>query len=180
VKNGYAKNFLIPNKKAICFTPNSQKLFDAKKAEFEKADESKLAVAKKVKDKMIGQNVIIIENASDDGRLYGSVNAVVISDEINKIIDEKAVVKTDVHLSNTIKDIGVYVVKVDLHPEVLFDVKVIVTRVESEVEVLLKAYDKAKKDAAAAEVKEKKSKKEKVVKSEEEFVVEIKEEVVAT
>ena len=160
VRNGFAKNFLIPNKKAICFTPNSQKLFEAKRAEFEKANEDQLSLAKKVKDKLIGQNVVVIENASDDGRLYGSVNALVIADKINQIIKEKSVEKTAVNLSNPIKDLGVYIVKINLHPEVLFEVKVVVSRAESEVEAVLKAYEKSKREAAeVVEVKEKKSKK---------------------
>lgn len=155
VRNGYAKNFLIPNQKAICFTPNSQKLFDARKAEFQKANDEKLALAQEVKTKLIGQNIIVIENASDDGRLYGSVNAALIAEKINKIVAKKAVEKTDVTLLNPIKDIGVYLVKIDLHPEVLLEVKVVVSRVESEVDALLKAHDKAKKDAAVAEEKSK-------------------------
>lgn len=174
VKNGYAKNFLIPNQKAICFTPNSQKLFEAKKAEFEKANEENLSLANKVKNKLLGQNIVIIENASDDGRLYGSVNPSLIAEKVNKIVGERTVAKSNVFLGKPIKELGVYLIKIDLHSEAVFEVKLIVSRLESEVEVLLKAYDKAKKDALEAEKKPE----AKVKKSEE--AVEQTEEVVAS
>ncbi len=142
VKNGYAKNFLIPNKKAICFTPSNVKVFETKKGEFLKAHEENLDVAGKIKEKVAGKNIIILENASDDGRLYGSVNASVIAGRINDIIKQKTVSRSDIFLKKPVKEIGIYDVKVSLHSEINFEVKVIVSRSESEAEALLKASEK--------------------------------------
>lgn len=155
VKSGYAKNFLIPSKKAICFTPNSQKLFEAKRVEFEQVNDDNFAIAKKVKDKLEGKDIIIIESASDDGRLYGSVSSTTIAAKVNDVVGSKAVSRAVVFLRKPIKEIGVYAVKLDLHSDVDLEVRVIVTRSESEIEALLKA---AKSESEPVE--EKKSKKE--------------------
>jgi large subunit ribosomal protein L9 len=163
VKNGYAKNFLIPMKRAICMTKNNQKLFEAQKDQYEKANDSSLKTAEDAKNKLLAKNIVIIENASDDGRLYGSVSVSVIAEKINEALGDKIVEKTDVILAKPIKNIGVYSVKIDLHSDLVFAVKLVVSRSESEVEALVKADEKAKKDALAAQnQKEEKVKKEEV------------------
>jgi len=150
VKNGYAKNFLIPSKKAICYTASNFKIFESKRNEFEKENQDQLSLAKKIKDKIFGQNVIVIENASDDGRLYGSVNSAVIAAQVSKLFGEKSVSRSEVFLKKPIKEIGVYDVRLNLHSELSFEVKVIVTRSESEIESLLKADKKsANKNSSA-------------------------------
>lgn len=157
VKNGYAKNFLVPTKKAIYFTPNNKKDFESRRAEFEKANNDNLAQAKKIKEKLAGKDVIVIESASDDGRLYGSVNSASIANKINEIIGSKVASRSNVFLKKPIKEIGLFFVKIDLHLEVEIEARVIVSRSESEVEALLKAAKEAKN---AAENAAKKSKKE--------------------
>jgi large subunit ribosomal protein L9 len=154
VKNGYAKNFLIPNKKAICFTPNNNKIFETRKHEFEQENLKNMSAAEKVKAKITGKDVVIIENASDDGRLYGSVSSSSIAAKINEMIGEKLVVRADIFLKKPIKEIGVYEVKLNLHSEVAFDVRLIVTRSESEIEALLKADKKGAKGADKNSVQE--------------------------
>ncbi len=163
VKNGYAKNFLIPNKKAICATSNNSKIFESKRQEFEQANDKDLAIAESVREKISGKDVIIIENASDDGRLYGSVNSSVIAIKINDIVKSKAASRVNVFLKKPIKDIGVYSVKLSLHSEVVIDLRLIVARSESEVAALLKAEKKSeervetKAEVKSEEVKEKTS-----------------------
>lgn len=160
VKNGYAKNFLIPNKKAICFTTNNYKIFETRKQEFEQENLKNLSVAEKVKVQISGKDVVVIENASDDGRLYGSVNSAVIAAKINEVIGEKLVSRADIFLKKPIKEIGLYEVKLNLHSEVALDVRLIVTRSESEIEALLKAEKKGSKSEnseAVSEVVEEKS-----------------------
>jgi large subunit ribosomal protein L9 len=154
VKNGYAKNFLIPSKKAICFTPTNQKLFEVKRAEFEQANENNLKDAKKLKDKLAGKDIVVIESASDDGRLYGSVNSSVIATKVNDVIGSKAVSRASVFLRKPIKEIGVYSVRLDLHSDINLDVRLIVTRSESEIEALLKAAAKAEKAAKNSDKEE--------------------------
>ena len=152
VKNGYAKNFLIPNKKAICFTVGNYKIFESRKHEFELENQKNLEGASKVKEKIFGKDVIIIENASDDGRLYGSVSSSDIANKINDMIGGKSISRADIFLKKPIKEIGVYEVKVAPHSEVGFDVRLIVTRSESEIEMLLKADKKAANKFAQSEV----------------------------
>ena len=145
VKSGYAKNFLIPNKRAICFTPNNYKIFEAKKDEFEKANQNNLGVAAKAQEQVAGKDIIIIQSASDDGRLYGSVNSALIATKINETIGQKVLSRSDIFLQKPIKEIGVYEVKIEPHSEVSFNVRLIVTRSESEVSALLKAEKKVGK-----------------------------------
>jgi large subunit ribosomal protein L9 len=179
VKNGYAKNFLIPNKKAICFTVNNNKIFEAKRQEFEQENIKNLEKADSLKNIISSKDIIIIENASDDGRLYGSVNSGVIADKINEIAKQKLVSRLDIFLKKPIKEIGIYQVKISPHSEVSFDVRLIVTRSESEIDALLKAEKKGNKGSESEESvaqvevvrsdKPKKSKKDEV--PEEEVVI---------
>lgn len=152
VKNGYAKNFLIPTKKAICFTANSYKIFEARKQEFEQENQKNLEGASKVKQSVNGKDIVIIKNASDDGRLYGSVSSADIATKVNEIIGAKNVSRSDIFLKKPIKEIGVYQVKLAPHSEVSFEVRLIVTRSESEIEALLAAERKGGKSADKSEV----------------------------
>jgi len=154
VKNGYAKNFLIPNKRAICFTTNNYKIFETKKHEFEQANLQNFGVAGQVKEKIAGKDVIIIQNASDDGRLYGSVNSSTIAARLNEIVGQKAISRTDIFLKKPIKEIGIYEIKLTPHSEVSFDVRLIVSRSESEIAALLKAEKKNSKSSEKEETSE--------------------------
>lgn len=133
------KNFLIPTGKALSFTKNNYKVFESKKADFEKESADKVVAANAVKEKIIGKNVIIIENASDDGRLYGSVNAALIAEKINAFSGSDLLSRNDISLEKPIKEVGVYKVLVSPHSDVTFTVRVVVSRSESEVDLLLKA-----------------------------------------
>jgi len=144
VKNGYAKNFLIPNKKAICFTEENYKSFESKKHEFEQGSIARLEGASKIKALTEGKNIIIIENASDDGRLYGSVNSSLIASKINELIGEKLVEKSAIFLNKPIKETGIYEVKLALHSELSISVKLVVSRTESEAQALLNPKKPAK------------------------------------
>jgi large subunit ribosomal protein L9 len=146
VKNGYAKNYLIPNKKAICFTPENYKSFAEKKSQYEQLNKEKLDLANKVKSLVEGKNIIILENASDDGRLYGSVNTSLIANKINDSISEKLIEKSSIFLAKPIKEIGIFSVKVDLHNDVEILVKLVVSRSESEAQALLNPVKKGSKN----------------------------------
>jgi len=144
VKNGYAKNFLIPNKKAICFTEENYKAFEGKKHEFEQESVKRLEGASKIKALTEGKNIIIIENASDDGRLYGSVNSSLIASKINELIGEKLVEKSAIFLNKPIKETGIYEAKLALHSDLAISVKLVVSRSESEAQALLNPKKPAK------------------------------------
>ena len=153
VKNGYAKNFLIPNKKAICFSEENYKAFEGKKHEFEQESVKRLEGASKIKALTEGKNVIIIENASDDGRLYGSVNSSLIASKINELIGEKLVEKGAIFLSKPIKETGIYEAKLVIHSELSIAVKLVVSRSESEAQAMLnpKKPAKAKEENEASQ-----------------------------
>lgn len=144
VANGYAKNFLIPSGKAISYTPANYKVFESKKAEFEQENLKNLDSASKAKTKIANKDLLIIENASDDGRLYGSVSSSLLATKINEMLGEKIVSRSDIFLSKPIKDIGVYQVKLNLHSDISFEVRAIVTRSESEVDFLIRGSKKIK------------------------------------
>ena len=158
---------------------SNYKTFESKRKEFELQDQSELGIASQIKEQLAGKDVIIIENASDDGRLYGSVTSSDIAAKINEIIGQKSVTRANIFLKKPIKEIGIYEVKVDLHGSVEINARLIVSRSESEIQALLKAEKKNQKSnekseavevaevaAAPAEVKEKKPRKAKAKKSE--------------
>jgi large subunit ribosomal protein L9 len=164
VKNGYAKNFLIPNNKAICATANNSKIFESRRQEFEQANDKDLAIATSVKERISGKDVVILENASDDGRLYGSVNSTLISAKINEIVKEKVASRVNVFLKKPIKEVGVYSVQLSLHSDVVINLRLVVARSEAEVTALVKAE---KKSEVKPEVKSEKAKVTTEVKAEE-------------
>lgn len=168
VRDGYAKNFLVPKNKAIYFTANNKKVFEQKKEQFEKENSENLSAAESIRNEILGKDIIIIEHASDDGRLYGSVSIAVIADNINKILKDKSVERADIFLAKPIKDIGVYNIAIAPHSDVKFNIRLIVSRSEDEVKALLKDHDKSQKEYAKKEpASEKKNKKEKTVEKEE-------------
>lgn len=148
VKDGFAKNYLIPQKKAICWTASNFKVFESKRAEYEKLNSNSIELANKVKTKIEGKNIIILQNSSDDGRLYGSVNPGVIANKINEIINEKIITRSNVALKKPIKEIGVYEFKLSLHSQVDIELRLAVSRTESEAEILLNPELKKEKNKA--------------------------------
>lgn len=160
VKDGFAKNYLIPQKKAICWTVSNFKVFESKRADYEKLNSNSIDLANKVKSKIEAKNIIILQNASDDGRLYGSVNPGVIANKINEIIGEKLVGRSNVVLKKPIKEIGVYEFKLSLHSQIDIELKLAVSRSESEAEILLNPELKKEKNKASEE--ENSNKKEEV------------------
>jgi large subunit ribosomal protein L9 len=172
VKNGYGKNFLIPNKKAILYSVGNYKLFESKRKEFEEENTKNLSISEKIKEQIIGKDIIIIENASDDGRLYGSVTTSLIASKINEILGQKALNRANIFLTKPIKEIGLYDVRLNLHSDVDAKVRVIVTRSESEIEILLN--DQKKKNEVVEEEFVKVEKKKKIVELKEEKADEAK------
>ena len=123
VKDGYARNFLIPSGSARRATEANKAEFEAKRAELEKAAAEKLAAAQAEGEKLAGSNVKLSQKAGVDGRLFGSVTNHDISAELNK--QGYKVVKSQVRLPNgPIKTIGDTTVSVSLHTDVVVDVTV--------------------------------------------------------
>ena len=115
VKDGFARNYLFPNKKAIRATEDNKKVFEQKKEELEKLNSEKIKTAKETL-KVIPENITLIREASEQGALFGSVTSRDIVKEINN--DKLNISAKDVILKYNIKNIGDYVSEVILHPEV--------------------------------------------------------------
>jgi large subunit ribosomal protein L9 len=125
VKDGYARNFLIPTRAARRATEAAIKEFDAKRAELEKAAAEKLAAAQALAEKMNGRTVHITQKAGVDGRLFGSVTSFDVSEALNRI--DFKVQKAQVRMPNgPIKTVGEHTVTVVPHTDVVAEVKVVV------------------------------------------------------
>ncbi len=123
VKDGYARNFLIPQGKAKRVTPENLAAFEARRAELEKAAAEKLAAAQAEGEKLNGQNVEISRKAGVDGRLFGSVGNADIADALNA--KGFKIDKSFVRLPNgLLKMIGESAVQIALHTDVVVEVNV--------------------------------------------------------
>ena len=136
VKTGFARNYLLPNNKAIRFTRENVALFEAKKAEIiarhenaKKAAESKVDAVKNAKLHMIRQ-------AGDTGQLYGSVSSRDIARSLKEIAGVN-VESAQVLLGSPIKSVGVFDTKIALHPDVVVDVKIYVAQSQDEIDALV-------------------------------------------
>ena len=127
VKDGFARNYLLPNKKAIRASNENKKVFEQQKEELVKINEDKIAVAKEAV-KNIPDNIKIFREASEQGALFGSVTSRDIAKEIKA--DNFEINAKDIILKSNIKNIGDYIVEIVLHPEVSKKVNIIVKKSE--------------------------------------------------
>lgn len=125
VKDGYARNFLIPAGRARRATQAAVAEFEARRADLEKAAAAKLAEAQALGEKIAGVNLKLSQKAGVDGRLFGSVTNHDVAEELNK--QGFAVAKSQVRMPNgPLKTVGEYTVSVNLHTDVTVDVAVTV------------------------------------------------------
>jgi len=125
VKDGYARNFLIPTGRARRATEAAKAEFEAKRAELEKAAAAKLAEARAQGEKLGGTTIKLTQKAGVDGRLFGSVTNYDIAEELNKL--GYKVTKAQVRMPNgPIKTVGDSSVSVALHTDVVVDINVTV------------------------------------------------------
>jgi large subunit ribosomal protein L9 len=123
VKDGYARNFLIPSGRARRATESAKAEFEAKRAELEKAAAAKLAEAQGLGEKLGGTTIKLTQKAGVDGRLFGSVTNFDIAEELNKT--GYKVLKAQVRMPNDpIKVVGDSTVSVSLHTDVVVDITV--------------------------------------------------------
>ena len=123
VKTGYARNYLLPNNKAMRWTRENVALFEAQKAELQARQEKAKATAESNVDAVKNAKLHMIRQAGDTGQLYGSVS----SRDIARMLKEVAGVAVEsaqVMLGSPIKSIGAFDTKISLHPEVIVHVKV--------------------------------------------------------
>jgi large subunit ribosomal protein L9 len=125
VKDGYARNFLIPSGRARRATQNAVAEFEARRAELEKAAAAKLSEAQALGEKIAAVTLKLSQKAGVDGRLFGSVTNHDVADELNK--QGFTVAKAQVRMPNgPLKNVGDYTVSVNLHTDVTVDVAVTV------------------------------------------------------
>lgn len=139
VKDGYARNFLLPNKKALRANAANKAVFEANRERLEKENEELRVVAQETGENVAGAEVVLIRASSNSGQLYGSVT-------VRDIVDGLAaqgheVTKKMVILDQPIKTLGVFDVRVRLHAEVDVMVKANVARSEDEAELQRQGVD---------------------------------------
>lgn len=139
VKDGYARNFLLPQGKALRATEANRKKFEAERTAIEKRNEERRAEAAGIATGLDGHRVVMIRQAGETGQLYGSVSSRDISDAL--VADGFTVTRAQVNLAQPIKTVGLHLVELDLHPEVEVHVHVNVARSEDEAERQAKGED---------------------------------------
>jgi large subunit ribosomal protein L9 len=139
VKDGYARNFLLPQKKALRANDANRKVFEANRERLEKDNAERRVAAEAQGEKVAGAEVVLIRAASNAGQLYGSVS---VRDIVSGLADQgHDVDKRMVILGAPIKNIGMHNVTVALHPEVRVTVKANVARSEDEAKLQSEGVD---------------------------------------
>ena len=131
VKPGYARNYLLPQKKALRATKENMAYFERQKAVLEKTNAERRQGAETESGKIDGASVVIVRQAAESGQLYGSVSTRDIADAITALGTAK-VDRQHVVLNQAIKTLGLFKIPVSLHPEVTVSVTVNVARSEEE------------------------------------------------
>ena len=139
VKDGYARNYLLPNKKALRANDRNKQVFEANRARIESENAERRTHAEADAGSVEGKQVVLIRASSNSGQLYGSVSVRDIVDALNA--DGAKVSKQMIVLERPIKTLGIFDVRVSLHPEVSVTVKVNVARSPDEAELQSQGVD---------------------------------------
>ena len=139
VKDGFARNYLLPNKKALRANEANRKVFEANRAKIEADNAARRTEAEKHSTDVDGKSIVLIRASSNSGQLYGSVSVRDIVDALNA--DGANVTKSMIVLERPIKTIGLNDVKIALHPEVSVTIQVNVARSPEEAEMQAQGKD---------------------------------------
>jgi large subunit ribosomal protein L9 len=139
VKNGYARNFLLPQHKALRATEANRKKFEVDRVSIEKRNAERRETAAGIATGLNGKTVVIIRQAGETGQLYGSVSSRDVADALAN--DGFSVARSQVDLANPIKTVGVHSVALHLHAEVAVSVNVNVARSDDEATRQAKGED---------------------------------------
>lgn len=155
VKNGYARNYLLPNKKALRANEANKKVFEANRQQIEADNESKRKDAETASKDVDGKQIILIRASSASGQLYGSVTVRDIVEALNA--EGAHVEKSMVILEKPIKTLGVFDVRIRLHPEVNVTIQANVARSDDEadlqkdgIDVIAQMFEDEQAELAAA------------------------------
>ena len=147
VKNGYARNYLFPQHKALRKTADNLKLFESKRKEYEAINAKLKAEAEEMAKKMANLSVTIIRQAAETGQLYGSVTGRDICDAIAEAGFK--VERKQIEINSAFKVMGIFDVEIALHPDVRQIVRVVIARSEAEAKKVVEKKKAAAKKAKA-------------------------------
>ncbi|MCG6885355.1 MAG: 50S ribosomal protein L9 [Silicimonas sp.] len=145
VKDGYARNFLLPQKKALWASDANVKAFEADKAQLEAQNLETKKEAEALAAKLNGQQFIVIRQASDGGNLYGSVTTRDAADAATE--NGFTIERRQVNIVTPIKELGVHKVTITLHPEVDAEIELNVARSNEEAELQAQGIDVVEQQA---------------------------------
>src|SRR5579871_4871867 len=132
VKDGFARNYLLPKKKALRATEHNRTYFESQRTQLEARNLERRSEAQSVGEKLEGKTFVLLRQAGDRGQLYGSVSPRDIADIVSA--GGFSIARTQVPLDKAIKHIGMHEVSVVLHPEVRVPVTINVARTEDEAD----------------------------------------------
>ena len=174
VKAGFARNYLLPQNKALRANKKNLSIYEKEKEKYEKLNNEKLSAAEKIAKKMKSISINIIKHASDSGQLYGSVSARDIAEELNN--QGHNIEKRQIVLKSVIKNVGQHEVRVVIHPEFIINISVNIARTleeltiqSEEIENFIENKENNKEEIISIEASEEGHKK---VKTEEENIEE--------
>lgn len=148
VKNGYARNYLLPQKKALRASKENLTMFEARRVTLEAENLNRRDEAHKVGEKLDGQTIVLIRAASDSQQLYGSVS----TQDIARAVSEAGftITRKQVVLDKVLKSLGLHEIRVRLHPEVAVNVTVNIAR--SNEEAAIQARGESVEEVAEAKL----------------------------
>jgi large subunit ribosomal protein L9 len=149
VKDGYARNYLIPNNKVLKANEVNKALFIEQKAHIEAENLKLKAEAEKLVSKLTNLEIVVVRTAGEAGHLYGSVSTKDITTSLSK--EKISINKDQINLINPIKMVGVFVVNISLHAEVAVNIYVNVARSVEEAKTQMNLYLNPPKEKKAKE-----------------------------
>ena len=152
VKSGYARNFLLPFRKALRATEQNIQYYEKQKSILEAKNIENIKEAESLKAKINGISFTLIRSASDAGALYGSVSAKDIMD----VVSENGIViaKNQINLEKPIKELGIYKISVSLHPEISSEIIINVARTDEEAKLQEKGKENNSSDTKSSKNEE--------------------------
>lgn len=148
VKDGYARNFLLPRHKALRANEANRKKFEGQRAQLEARNLELKSEAERVGETIDGKVLVLVRQAGETGQLYGSVSTRDVAEALTK--DGASVSRNQVVLNAPIKTIGLHVLPVQLHPEVEVSITINVARSEAEAERQAQGEDLTKREEGPA------------------------------
>ena len=153
VKSGFGRNYLIPKKKALRATKPNLERFESMRAEVEAENKRKRQETQSLAPSIEDRVVILIRQAAEDGRLYGSVTAKSIASALSEEVNT-SISHTQIRMTQKFKSLGVYNIEIDLHSEVRVIIKLVIAMSEDNAKILLEASEKNSEILATPEESE--------------------------